>query len=315
MGRRAMVVELQRDADHVVAGFALSSAAVTDEIDAARHGDDDARVGRPALDVETVVHGNVKVPSRRPIARLWFAPMVAATAQYYKRRSARFATVAALRRSASFLAQAANGRQNLPSGRRDCRLAPHRAAANILNLHRLSGALAGPPVASRLPSCRFQGSSQCQVQRRTSIQHHRRSRSHSGRLHRHRRRWQTPSHSRRCLMPRRPCRQRSPRRQIRRKPPTRRQFLQAGLRGKARLPTARQQPTAIQTPPRRKAALQRRHRRKAAPKARRRQAPEVHPRALRQAARPTPSPQVTRTTSTNAASGPNNSIRKRTRLR
>ena len=109
-------------------------------------------------------------------------------------------------------------------------------------------------------------------------------------------------------MPRRPHRHPSPRRQIRRKPPTPRQLLQAGTaRGKARLPTARQPPTQAQTPPRRKAPVQRRHRRKAAPKTRRRQAPEVHPRALQQAARPTPSPQVDATTSTNAASGPNNS--------
>ena len=66
VGRRAVIVELQRDADDVIAGSA-SSAAVTDEIDAARHGDDDTRVGRAALDVEIVWHcGAVTLPEEIP---------------------------------------------------------------------------------------------------------------------------------------------------------------------------------------------------------------------------------------------------------
>ena len=57
VGRRAMIVELERDADHVIAGFRQQRRRDRG-IDAPRHGDDDARVGRPPLDVETVVHGD-----------------------------------------------------------------------------------------------------------------------------------------------------------------------------------------------------------------------------------------------------------------
>ena len=57
VGRGAMIVELQRDADHVIAGFRQQRRRDRG-IDAARHGDDNARVGRPPLDIETVVHGD-----------------------------------------------------------------------------------------------------------------------------------------------------------------------------------------------------------------------------------------------------------------
>ena len=57
VGRGAMIVELERDADHVVAGFRQQRRRDRG-IDAARHGDDNARVGRPPLDIETVVHGD-----------------------------------------------------------------------------------------------------------------------------------------------------------------------------------------------------------------------------------------------------------------
>ena len=70
VGRRAMIVELERDADDVVAGIGQQRRGDRG-IDAARHGDDDARVGRPSLDIETVQHGDV----------------ASSFAHYYKRRS------------------------------------------------------------------------------------------------------------------------------------------------------------------------------------------------------------------------------------
>ena len=54
--RRAMVVELQRDADDVVA-LGLEQRRDDRGIDAAGHGDDDAGVLRPAMQVEAVEHG------------------------------------------------------------------------------------------------------------------------------------------------------------------------------------------------------------------------------------------------------------------
>ena len=51
----AMVVELQRDADDVVA-VVLEERGRHGGIDAARHGDDDARVLRPAFEIEAVEH-------------------------------------------------------------------------------------------------------------------------------------------------------------------------------------------------------------------------------------------------------------------
>src|SRR5262249_50880298 len=55
MGRLAVVVELQRDADDVVA-FGLEQRGGHRRVDAARHGDDDARVLRRARKIETVEH-------------------------------------------------------------------------------------------------------------------------------------------------------------------------------------------------------------------------------------------------------------------
>ncbi len=49
VGRRAVVVELQRDADHVVA-LGLEQRRRHRRIDAARHRDDDAGVLRPAVE-------------------------------------------------------------------------------------------------------------------------------------------------------------------------------------------------------------------------------------------------------------------------
>ena len=62
VGSRAMVVELQCDADHVVA-LGLKQRGCYRGVDAARHGDDDARILRPAFGLEAVEHG--RIPIRR----------------------------------------------------------------------------------------------------------------------------------------------------------------------------------------------------------------------------------------------------------
>ena len=66
VGRRAMVVELQRDADHVIAGLGEQRRGDRG-IDPARHRDDNARVRRPTLDIEPVEHGHTisAAPRRR----------------------------------------------------------------------------------------------------------------------------------------------------------------------------------------------------------------------------------------------------------
>ena len=56
MGRRAMIVELQRDADDVVA-FGLEQRSRRRGIDAARHGNDDPGVLRTAFEIQTVQQG------------------------------------------------------------------------------------------------------------------------------------------------------------------------------------------------------------------------------------------------------------------
>ncbi len=55
MGGGAVVVELQRDPDDVVA-FTLEEAGDNRRVDAARHRDDDARIFRTAGEIEAV-HG------------------------------------------------------------------------------------------------------------------------------------------------------------------------------------------------------------------------------------------------------------------
>src|SRR3954466_14948054 len=64
MGRRAMVVKLQRDADDVVA-FRLQQRSRRGRIDAAGHRDDDPRVLRTAFEIETVEHGSGRKRSGR----------------------------------------------------------------------------------------------------------------------------------------------------------------------------------------------------------------------------------------------------------
>ncbi len=67
VGRRAVIVKLQRDADDVVAGFRQDRGG-NRGIDAARHGDDDARRRRPSLDIEQV-QSHAGVPGQRPMRR------------------------------------------------------------------------------------------------------------------------------------------------------------------------------------------------------------------------------------------------------
>ena len=57
MGGGAMIVELQRDADDVVA-LGLQQRGGHGGIDAAGHGDDDPCVLRTALEIQTVEHGS-----------------------------------------------------------------------------------------------------------------------------------------------------------------------------------------------------------------------------------------------------------------
>ena len=57
MGGRAMIVELQRDADDVIA-LGLQQRSRHRQVDAARHGDDDPGVLWAALQVQTVEHGS-----------------------------------------------------------------------------------------------------------------------------------------------------------------------------------------------------------------------------------------------------------------
>ena len=51
----AMIVQLERNADHVVT-VGLEERSRHRRIDAARHGDDNPRVCRPTFDIETVSH-------------------------------------------------------------------------------------------------------------------------------------------------------------------------------------------------------------------------------------------------------------------
>src|SRR5262249_29983030 len=51
MASRAMIVELERNADHIIAGIGYKRRGDRG-IDATRHGDDHARVGRVSLDVQ-----------------------------------------------------------------------------------------------------------------------------------------------------------------------------------------------------------------------------------------------------------------------
>jgi len=65
MGRRAVVVKLQRHADDVIA-LSLQQRSRDRGIDAARHGDDDPRILRPAFDIEAVEHDRITIRRIRP---------------------------------------------------------------------------------------------------------------------------------------------------------------------------------------------------------------------------------------------------------
>jgi hypothetical protein len=56
VGCRAVVVELQRHADHIVT-LGLEQRGRHRRVDTAGHGDDDTRIFRPAVKIETVRHG------------------------------------------------------------------------------------------------------------------------------------------------------------------------------------------------------------------------------------------------------------------
>ncbi len=142
VGRRAMIVELQRDADHVVAGVGQQRRGDR-RIDAARHGDDDARVGRPSLDVETV--------------HAWRSGRAPFSSHYYKCRAAappwhgRSARAARLRRGGSG--------KICRAGARAAVLALPPRLIKILNLLMFFHMRrAGPPVASRSLRLMSQGS-------------------------------------------------------------------------------------------------------------------------------------------------------------
>ena len=68
MGRGAMIVELQRDADDVVA-LGLQQRSRDRGIDAAGHGDDDPGVLRTAFEIETVEHSPIDFLSAGDAAR------------------------------------------------------------------------------------------------------------------------------------------------------------------------------------------------------------------------------------------------------
>ena len=68
MGRGAMVVELQRDADDVIA-LGLQQRSRHRGIDAAGHGDDDPGVLRAAFEIQTVEHGSGHRCNRERIKR------------------------------------------------------------------------------------------------------------------------------------------------------------------------------------------------------------------------------------------------------
>jgi hypothetical protein len=69
MGGRAMIVELQRDADDVVA-LGLQQRGRHRGIDPAGHGDDDPGILGAAVEVQTVEHGSGHRGDRSGIRRL-----------------------------------------------------------------------------------------------------------------------------------------------------------------------------------------------------------------------------------------------------
>ena len=76
MGRRAMVVKLQRDADDVVA-LRLQQRSRGRGVDAAGHGDDDPGILRTAFEIETVEHGfKSSMRARLPRSGSRSAPVV-----------------------------------------------------------------------------------------------------------------------------------------------------------------------------------------------------------------------------------------------
>ena len=116
---RAVVVELQRDADHVVAGLGQQRRGDRG-IDAARHGDDDARVGRPSFDIEAVQHGDAAVPCGRGVGCISADSRLAIT-------------IGAGRRSATVAA--AGGDRGRRRGGKFCRASAEAAAPDAGDMH------------------------------------------------------------------------------------------------------------------------------------------------------------------------------------
>ena len=117
MGRCAMVVELERDADDVIA-LGLEQRRGHRRIDAAGHGDDDAGVLRTPFDLQAVAH------SGRGLAALLADPGNEGLGHYYRHplppRNARKPSQERTKPPPGriFPAFAEAARPGLPSGRR-----------------------------------------------------------------------------------------------------------------------------------------------------------------------------------------------------
>jgi hypothetical protein len=122
MGRGAMIVKLQRNADHVIAGVGQERRRDRG-IDAAGHRDHDARIRRTALDVETVQHSNSFRPAMPLGRRSPDADTIGAEPCIRYVGDVRFLPAAA-------------GKTCLP-GPQNCAAPDEARSPNILNLHRL----------------------------------------------------------------------------------------------------------------------------------------------------------------------------------
>jgi hypothetical protein len=216
MPRRAMVVELQRDADHVVAGIGEQRRR-DGGIDPARHGDDNARVGRPALDIEPVEHGHtISAAHRRRHGCPFTAPC-----------------------TGEFLRPA-----KLPPARKGCRASPAAAAAQSLErTWFVARAPFGPPVARLRASDRDSAEVFCRAAYPVRSQRRSRQRSRRGNKRSRLLRKGTRSRSRRCLMPPRPRHRRRPHRPRQRQRRLTRALLRQAGRPAVRRAAARAQPT------------------------------------------------------------------------
>ena len=122
MPRRAMVVKLQRDADHVVAGIGEQRRRDGGSRPRPTWRRRRRRVGRPALDIEPVEHGHT------------------ISAAHRRRRGCPF--------TCPLSPVSSSGRAKLPPARKGCRASPAAAAAQSLErTWFVARAPFGPPVA------------------------------------------------------------------------------------------------------------------------------------------------------------------------